>query len=543
MALCPFMFVASICIGYHSNRLFISSDKSFVLIRTYLIFANMKILTANQLKQLDAFTIEHEPIKSIDLMERAAQALSLAIQRRWSPDKSIKIMAGPGGNGGDALAVARILSQSGYKTETFLFNTSGKLSENCAINKQRLEQTPGAIINEITSQFAPPQLTRDDLVVDGLFGIGLRSPLNRGFASLVTYINSSPATIVSIDVPSGLMCEDNSSNNTSHIIRAHVTLTIGLPKLAFLLSDNAPYIGEVEVLDIGLSREGYEQIPQQYYLTELDDAKNWILPRNSFGHKGSFGHALLIAGQYGMAGASVLAARACLRCGVGKLTVHAPSRNNDILQICIPEAIVHADTDEYHFTEAEIDSDYQALAIGPGIGKDSKTEEAFIKQVRNTSVPLIIDADGLNILSHHRDWLRQIPAGTILTPHPGEWQRLTGSKSNAFTSLEQAREMAIHHQFFIVLKGHYTATCTPSGQIYFNPTGNSGMATAGSGDVLTGILLGLLAQGYQPETACRLGTFIHGLAGDLAAQDLGEHSLTAGDIITFLPKAFLKLIH
>lgn len=503
----------------------------------------MKILTASQLKQLDTYTIEHEPIKSIDLMERAAQSLSQAIQRRWNSDKPIKIMAGPGGNGGDALAVARILSNKGYKTETFLFNTSGKLSENCAINKQRLEQTPGAILYEITSQFDPPQLTQNDLVVDGLFGIGLKRPLNGGFASLVAYLNSSPATIVSIDIPSGLMCEDNSSNQTNHIIRAHVTLTIGLPKLAFLLSDNATYIGEVEVLDIGLSREGYKQIQQQYYLTEREDAKNWILPRSPFGHKGSFGHALLIAGQYGMAGASVLAARACLRSGAGKLTVHTPSKNNEILQFCIPEAIVHIDPDDYHFTEAEKDSGYQAIAIGPGIGKEQKTEEAFIKQVRHTSVPLIIDADGLNILSNHRDWLQQIPAGTILTPHPGEWQRLTGKKSDAFTALEQACKIAISHQFFIILKGHYTAICTPTGQMYFNSTGNSGMGTAGSGDVLTGILLGLLAQGYQSETACRLGTYLHGLAGDLAAQDLGEYSLTAGDIITYLPKAFLKLMH
>lgn len=501
----------------------------------------MKILTATQLKELDAYTIEHEPIASIDLMERAAAAAADAMKRRWGTGRIFKVFAGPAGNGGDALAVARLLTQSGYRTVSYLFNIKGELSTDCQTNKERLEKMPEAEFHEITSQFDPPALTDSDIVVDGLFGTGLKRPLNGGFAALISYINASKATVVSIDVPSGLMCEDNSFNLKTHIVRANVTLTIGLPKLAFMLSDNKDFIGETEILDIGLSREGYGKAAQQYSITEPADVARWLIRRDPFGHKGHFGHALLIAGKYGMAGASLLAARACMRSGCGKLTVHVPERNNAILQMGIPEAVLQLDANETHFTEVADTTPYQAVAIGPGLGTEADTEDAFIAQVRHTSVPLVIDADGLNILARHKSWLQQVPSGTILTPHPGEWARMTGHKTDVYTMLMQAREMAQRHQFFIILKGHYTAVCAPDGQIYFNPTGNSGMATAGSGDVLTGILLGLLAQGYLPEAACRLGVFLHGLAGDLAAKDLGEHSLTAGDLISNLPQAFIHL--
>ena len=501
----------------------------------------MKVLTAIQLKELDAFTIRHEPIKSIDLMERASLAMARAITARWSAKTPIKVFAGPGNNGGDALAVSRMLAEEGYHVETFLFNTNGKLSEGCQINKDRLAQCDNIIFHEITSQFEPPVLQNTDVVIDGLFGTGLNKPLNGGFATLVKYLNASPACIVSLDIPSGLMCEDNTYNVRSHIVRASVTLSIQLPKLAFLLADNQPYTGEVQLINIGLHPDGIKAAKAEYSILEKDEMAALLKPRPPFGHKGTFGNGLLVAGSYGMAGAAILGARAALSCGIGKVTVRTPSDNVLPLQISIPEAIVNPDPNRQTFS-APIDTEnYSAIAIGPGLGQNRDTEIAFIEQVRHAQAPLIIDADGLNILSSHKGWIQQIPKNCILTPHPKEFERLAGNCIDSYSALRQAREMATRHQFYIILKGHYTAICTPAGHTYFNPTGNAGMGTAGSGDVLTGILLALLAGGYQPEDACKLGTYLHGLAGDLASESLCQECMLASDLIRFLPFAFNKL--
>ena len=296
----------------------------------------MKIFPSSSIKKLDAYTIEHEPIQSIQLMERAATALTEAICSRWDTETPVVVFAGPGNNGGDALAVARMLAEKGYKIEIFLFNTKGELSPDCQENKELLEIMDEIKFHEITSQFAPPTLTVDHLVIDGLFGSGLNKPLSGGYAAVVKYINASSATVVAIDIPSGLMGEENTFNVKTNIIRADVTLSLQLPKLSFLFAENAEFIGEWDLLDINLSQEGIEELDTNYEMLEAEDIRSLIKPRNKFAHKGSFGHALLIAGSRGMAGASVLAARACLRSGVGLLTVHAPLCNNDILQTAIP---------------------------------------------------------------------------------------------------------------------------------------------------------------------------------------------------------------
>ena len=329
----------------------------------------MKIFTGAQIHELDQYTIEHEPIESIDLMERAAKAITRAICDQWSANTPVVVFAGPGNNGGDALAVARMLAEGGYSVSAYLFNISGHLSSDCAVNRQRLKDCKRLkAFSEVVQEFEPPQLEADMLVVDGLFGSGLNKPLAGGFASLVKYINSAPSRVVSIDLPSGLMSEDNTYNVRSNIIKADLTLTLQQPKLSFFFPENQQFIGRFRVLDIRLSTEGMEKIEAQYNIIEESDIRPLLKHRDSYAHKGNMGSALLVAGSYGMAGAAVLASRACLRSGAGKVTVRSPRRNNAILQISVPEAIVQLDSEETIFSEAVDTEDFNAMGIGPGLG-------------------------------------------------------------------------------------------------------------------------------------------------------------------------------
>lgn len=501
----------------------------------------MKIFTSAQIHELDKFTIEHEPIKSIDLMERAAKALTQAITEVWSQQTSVVVFAGPGNNGGDALAVARMLIDKGYDVVAYLFNISGHLSEDCMANRKRLQDRRAKALIEVTQEFEPPQLGSNTLVVDGLFGSGLNKPLAGGFASLVKYINASQAQVVSIDMPSGLMTEDNSYNIRANIIRANLTLTLQHQKLSFLFPENQQFIGRLKVLDIRLSKEGIGKIDANYTLLEESDVRSRLLPRDPFAHKGRMGNALIIAGSYGMGGASVLATKACLRVGVGKVTTHTPKRNNVIMQISVPEAIIQLDREETIFSEAVDTEDFNAVGIGPGLGTSEQTAIAIIAQLRRTQCPLVADADAINILGNHRAWLQQLPKGIIMTPHPKEFDRLESHSTDSFERLMKARDLAQRIQAYILLKGHHTSLCLPDGHIVFNTTGNAGMATAGSGDVLTGIITGLLARGYQQEDACIVGMYLHGLAGDIAARELGQESVIASDLIQYLPYAFKRI--
>lgn len=502
----------------------------------------VKIIPTSGIKQLDAYTIEHEPIASIDLMERAAQALTDAIVARWT-EKSTPfiVFAGPGNNGGDALAVARLLAERGYRPDVYLFNTKGQLSKDCEANRDRLTGVEGVSFHEVTTQFVPPTLTAGHVVIDGLFGSGLNKPLGGGFAAVVKYVNASSAQVVAIDVPSGLMGEDNTYNIQAHIIRANLTLSLQLPKLAFLFAENALYVGEWQLLDIGLSAEAIGQADTDFVLAEDEDILPMLKPRDKFAHKGCFGHALLIAGSQGMAGASILAAKACLRSGVGLLTVHVPFCNNSIVQTAVPEAMTELDYSETCFSEYVDTDDYRAVALGPGLGRKPETEEAVLQQIESCQTSMVVDADALNILGEHREYLNRLPQGSILTPHPKELERLVGTCRNSYERLDKARQLARTAQVHIVLKGAYSAVITPEGRCWFNPTGNPGMATGGSGDVLTGVLLALLAQGYETTVAARLGVYIHGLAGDLCCKRQGMTGLTAGDLVQMLPAAWRAL--
>lgn len=323
----------------------------------------MKIFTSKQIHELDTFTIEHEPVSSIDLMERAATALTQAITKRWSQMTPITVFAGPGNNGGDALAVARMLAEKRYSVTVYLFNIKNNLSKDCQTNKTRLQDSKHVKrFMEVRDEFDPPMLTEETLVIDGLFGSGLNKPLGGGFASLVSYINTSGSTVVSIDLPSGLMAEDNTYNINSSIIRADLTLTLQMKKLCMYFADCQQFLGDIEVLDINLSEDWIKSTPSPFTVIERNNVVSLIKKRNDFAHKGTMGHALIIAGSYGMAGAAVLATKACLRSGVGKVTAHIPDRNYDIMQISVPEAIVHIDKDEYCFSEPLDTDHYNAVA-------------------------------------------------------------------------------------------------------------------------------------------------------------------------------------
>ena len=502
----------------------------------------MKIFTSAQIRELDHYTIEHEPIKSIDLMERAAEALTKAITELWDTETPFIVFAGPGNNGGDALAVTRKLINRGYNAKAYLFNVKGTLSPDCIINKERLREMGNEALVEITREFEPPTLTRETVVIDGLFGSGINKPLGGGFAAMVNYINQSESKVVSIDIPSGLMTEDNSFNVQQNIIRADLTLTLGMKKLCMMMADNKKFIGKLEVLDIGLSKEFIDKTEAQCSILEEQTIRSMMKERSDYAHKGSMGHALLIAGSYGMVGAAILASKACLRSGAGKLTVHTPSKNNDIMQISVPEAIMQPDSNEENFSNLPDTNLYDAIGVGPGLGTSDSSAIALVSLIRSAKKSMVIDADALNILATHRTWIQQLPEGLIYTPHPKEFDKFYGSEAaNDYDRLMKARDMAQRLQGYIILKGHHSALCIPNGQIIFNSTGNAGMATAGSGDVLTGILTALLARGYTPKEASMVGMYLHGLAGDYAARDLGMESLIASDIIQYLPKAFKKL--
>lgn len=475
-------------------------------------------------------------------MERAAKTLTRAITDAWPATTPVVVFAGPGNNGGDALAVARLLSEQDYEVTIYLFNISGHLSPDCLINKRRVE-TAKRIKQfvEVTTEFDPPQLTSNTLVIDGLFGSGINKPLAGGFASLVKYINAAHAQVVAIDVPSGLMTEDNAYNVRANIIQATLTLTLQQPKLAFLFPENQVFLGRLRTLDIRLSEEGISKMDANYTIIEESDVRPLLKHRDPFAHKGTMGHALLVAGSYGMAGAAILSAKACLRAGVGKVTVHTPQRNCIVMQTAVPEAVLQLDLNETIVTEAIDTERFQALGIGPGLGQDEATAIPMITQLRRATCPIVADADAINILASHRAWKQQLPKGIILTPHVGEFDRLEGPSTDSYERLTKALQLAERQQAYVIVKGRYTAICMPDGHVIFNSTGNAGMATAGSGDVLTGIITSLLAQGYQQREACIVGVYLHGLAGDLAARDLGEESLIASDLIAYLPQAFKRL--
>lgn len=501
----------------------------------------MKFFTSKQIAEIDKLTIELEGIRSIDLMERASQQLTSWILQKFGTHQPFYIFAGPGNNGGDALAVARLLS--GYNCRCFVFLVSfGKeLKGDPAQNLQRLLDEPAIEMTTIHSADDLPHIPAEVIVIDGLFGSGLNRSIDAFTQLLVQQINHSKATIVSIDIPSGLFGEDNSANEASELIQARYTLSFQFPKLSFFFPENAKYLGEWTILPIGLHPEAILQTESSYFHLAKTFVSGIIKKREKFSHKGNYGHALLIAGCYGKMGAAILAANACLRSGAGLLTCHVPRSGNQIMQISVPEAMTSVDLSETLFSSPPDLSAYTAIGIGPGLGTDFQSKIAFKQFVRENQKPLVLDADALNMLSENKEWFRFLPENSILTPHPREFERLAGTSVNSYDRLQNQLQFSVQNKVIVILKGAHSCITLPDGCAFFNDTGNPGMATAGSGDVLTGIILGLLAQSYTPEEAAFLGTYLHGLAGDLAAAEIGQHALTSGDIIRYLGYAFKQL--
>lgn len=500
----------------------------------------MKIFPTSVIKNIDADTIRLEPVSSIELMERAARAFTNELLRYYDGDNTpFAIFAGPGNNGGDALAVARLLIQKGCRVVVWLCAAIDKLSPDCAVNLERLQalQQVETLVDEKTAVTLPS----DCVVIDGLFGSGLTRPLEGFYAHVVQTINSSGRDVVSIDIPSGLMGEDNACLQPQNIIRATHTITFQFPKLSMLFAENGAFVGNMTVVDISLSAAVIDSTPASWYMTEKNDIQPLLVPRERHAHKGCFGRLLLVAGSRGMAGASVLAARAAMRSGVGLLTVHVPGCNNLVMQTAVPEAMTSIDVCEECFSTVPQLSQYSAVAVGPGIGRDKKSADALKILMQQCRVPMILDADALNILAENPEWLRLLPCASVITPHPGEFARLAGGSKDSYQALQKAVELAMQYNIYIVLKGAYSVVVTPSGECHFNSTGNPGMATAGSGDVLTGILASLLAQGYTMPDAARIAVYAHGLSGDIATMNVGQRALIAGDIIEFLPDVWLSL--
>ena len=497
----------------------------------------MKFFTTSQIRQLDEFTIANEPIRSIDLMERAADALYMSFTEIFPSQKPVCIVAGQGNNGGDALALARMLLLSGFPVKVILFHT-GPLSPDCEINRQRLLTGFPFSLTELTDKFEAPQITEDTIIIDGLFGSGLSRAITGIYADAVKWINHSGSKVVSIDIPSGLSGEENKLSENSVIVKADLTLSLQFPKLAFFMADNAPYVGVWKVIRIGIHPEAIENTPSDLFYPDVDDIAGMLKVREDFSHKGTYGHALIIAGAKGMAGASVLSSRAALRSGAGLVTVHGPEANRTILQTANPEVIFNSDINNDLISSVDISEKITSVAIGPGTGTHPETVHMLEKFIANLSQPCVFDADALNILSQHKELLKQIPRESILTPHPKEFDRLFGKSNSSYDRLLKARQASKENGLVIILKGAYTSISTADGKLFFNSTGNSGMATAGSGDVLTGILVGLLAQGYTSEDAAKAGVYIHGHAGDLALTKESKESLIAGDIIDNLGQSF-----
>lgn len=499
----------------------------------------MNIFSTEQIKAWDAYTIQKEPIASIDLMERAAQKCVDWLLEHSSQHISFKIFCGKGNNGGDGLAIARLLFQKNRNVEVYILEFGKIGSDDFQANLQRLHDLPVAIHFIQTAELFPNFLPAD-IIIDALFGTGLNKPLDGLAEQLVQYLNSSGNKIISIDLPSGLFADSTSKDNT--IIEASHTLTFQVYKKALLLAENAVYIGAVHVLDIGLHPGFLQEGSSNHQLITKEFIEKIFQPRKRFAHKGTYGHALLIGGSYGKIGAIVLAVSACLRSGAGLVTAYIPRCGYGILQASVPEAMAITDADESMITKIpEGLENYSVIGVGPGMGTNKQTREMIFELLKSYSKPMVIDADGLNSLASDTQYLRALPPYSIITPHPKEFDRLFGYCENDFDRIAKAEEKAKVFKIIIVLKGHYTFIAHPDGPSYFNSTGNAGMAKGGSGDVLTGIITSLCAQGYSTQHAAIMGVYLHGLSGDLAAKTVSKESMLARDIVSFLSHAFLEI--
>jgi len=489
----------------------------------------MKLLSAQQLQEWDAYTIREEPVSAADLMERAATRCVHWLQGSLPPKVRVHIFCGKGNNGGDGTAIARLLIHAGFHPITYILETGAAGTVDFHVHLLKLQQLTADIFF-VASPEEMPIVHDNEYVIDALFGSGLNRPLQGLSAALVEHINLSGATVIAIDVPSGMFIDKSSGTNP--VVRADYTLTFQSLKRCFMAPENAANAGQVAVMDIGLLPSFVEGAPTSFFVSTQEMVRPMMRPRKDFSHKGDFGHALLVAGNLGKMGAAVLATRGCLRSGSGLLTVNVPQPEAAILHGTAPEAMVQQREEKNGQLET-----FSAIGIGPGLGTGPDTEKLLRRMIDGYQHPIVFDADALNIIAKHPDWIPQLPKGSILTPHPKEFERLFGVFPSDFERWDAAISLAKQHSLVIVLKGHRTLVAA-NGNGYFNITGNAGLAKGGSGDLLTGMITALLAQHYPPCDAAIVGVYLHGLAADLALEQQSMESLLPTDVAEYIGKAF-----
>ena len=500
----------------------------------------MKILSVDQLYEADKITERKQRIDSLDLMERAGtQVFDWLVNHLEGNSVPIHIFCGTGNNGGDGLVVGRLLVEIGHNAIVYSVNTNSRHSANFLQNYKRFEKVSPSSPIVLDSNGIFPKINSEDIIIDAIFGIGLTRSPEGWIKNLIQHLNRGHAFKIAIDIPSGLFAHQAIKDRTS-IFKANITLTFQVPKLAFFLPDTKDFVPHFKVLDIGLDQEFIDNSQELAKLINLEHVKEIYLPRNKFDHKGTFGHALIVGGSYGKIGAAMLSTKAAFKIGAGMVTTHVPECGYNILQSTIPEAMVATDNATKFISKIDMDFEPTAIGIGMGMGKNKATVKAFKELLETVKCPLVIDADALNIFSEHPDLQVLIPKNSILTPHPGELKRLIGPWDDDYRKLEKVKAFSKKHEAVVIIKGAYTTTVFLD-KVYINTSGNPGMATAGSGDALTGVITGLLSQGYSALDSSIFGVYLHGLAGDLAASDLGFESVMAGDIINKLSAAYLEL--
>lgn len=500
----------------------------------------MKIFSAEQLYEADKATIEKQQITSEELMERAAtQVFQWLHQRLKGAPMQIHVFCGIGDNGGDGLVVGRLLIEHGYNVIVYVVNCSESRSKNFLLNYDKIKNVTKKWPILMKGEEDFPEINAEDIIVDAIFGIGLNRCPDGWVKKLIQYLNESKAFKLAIDIPSGLY-SNSPLEDKEAVLRANHTLTFQAPKFAFFLPETAGFVSNFDVLDIGLDAEYLRNTEPLAQLISKPEAQRFYQPREKFGHKGTYGHALIVAGSYGKIGAAVLATTAAFRIGAGMVTAFVPKCGYNILQTAVPEAMVITDKEEEFITEIIFDFEPSAIGIGMGIGKNKATVETLKKLFQKKEIPFVIDADALNNISENKELLKLLPKNSILTPHPGELKRLIGAWKNDYEKLEKVKKFSKKREVVVVLKGAYTITVYGD-KMYINTSGNPGMATAGSGDALSGVITGLLSQGYDPLLASVFGVYMHGLSGDIASDQMGYESIMAGDIIDNLAEAYLDL--
>ncbi|AZA57983.1 NAD(P)H-hydrate dehydratase [Chryseobacterium shandongense] len=496
----------------------------------------MKIFTAEQIRNCDQYTIKNEPVSSVHLMERAAEACVEWISENCNHHRNFVVFCGNGNNGGDGFAIARMLYQKGFDIDVFT-NTKIKFSTDAQENFRHIKEISGITIREF-KEVLNYRFDSRTVIVDALFGTGLSRSLNGDVKDLVEFLNQKKNIKISIDLPSGLLA-DTVSDSDSVVFMADYTLSFQFWKKSFLHAETGKFAGKVEILDINLSEDFIEETETGDFVIDDEVIKNIFKIRSEFSHKGTYGKAAIIGGSYGKMGAVVLSTRAVLKAGAGLTFTVAPKCGYEILQTSDPEAMFIEGGKDYieNFDVEET----AVCGIGPGLGTHEKTAKSLLKFLKSCSKPVILDADALNIIAQDPANLNLIPEKSIITPHPKEFERLFGKTENSFERTELAKNKSRELHIYIVLKDHHTQIITPEGNVFYNITGNSGLAKGGSGDILTGIITSFLAQKYSEQEAAILAVWFHGKAAEFASEKHSKESMLPSDVINEFGNVFSEL--